>query len=146
VLAGLKGHPVPPRVGPLQKRLRRALLSTQLGAALPWWPWAGPRREAGVRLDPRLGGPGSMYLVFWGLGLPGHPCWAACYPKAWVMHNPEVSGLAPAPVLESANRTPLAPASLLERLADWPALKLLGLPRPGRPWCRGLLSRGSSKP
>ncbi|APD49441.1 hemolysin family protein [Synechococcus sp. CS-602] len=122
-----EGHPGAAAVDRLQKRLRRALLSTQLGAALALVAlgWAG--RGLAVRLDPQTGRPWIDVLVFLGL-----VCLATLLggllPKAWVMHNPEVSALRLAPVLESANRTLSPLLSLLERLADG-LLKLLGLPR-----------------
>jgi len=122
-----EGHPGAAAVDRLQKRLRRALLSTQLGGR------------------PGPGGPGLGRP--WAGRPPGSPDWAAwidvlvflglvclatllggLLPKAWVMHNPEVSALRLAPVLESANRTLSPLLSLLERLADG-LLKLLGLPR-----------------
>jgi len=122
-----EGYPGAAAVDRLQKRLRRALLSTQLGAALALVAlgWAG--RGLAVRLDPQTGRPWIDVLVFLGL-----VCLATLLggllPKAWVMHNPEVSALRLAPVLESANRTLSPLLSLLERLADG-LLKLLGLPR-----------------
>ncbi|MCT0230262.1 hemolysin family protein [Synechococcus sp. CS-1324] len=111
----------------LQGRLRRALLSTQLGAALALVAlgWAG--RGLAVRLDPETSRPWIDVLVFLLL-----VCLATLLggllPKAWVMHRPEASALRLAPLLESVNRT-LAPLlSVLEHLAD-ALLRLLGLPR-----------------
>jgi len=122
-----EGVPGARAVERLQGRLRRALLATQLGAALALVAlgWAG--RGLAVRLDPETSRPWIDVLVFLVL-----VCLATLLggllPKAWVMHQPEVSALRLAPLLESVNRT-LAPLlSVLEHLADG-LLRLLGLPR-----------------
>jgi len=84
-----------------------------------------------------------MYLVFLGLVCLGHPCWAACYPKAWVMHNRRVRPCA-CTVLESANRTLSPLLSLLERLAmAW--LKAWGC-RAWTPLVPGLSAAGARNP
>jgi CBS domain containing-hemolysin-like protein len=121
------GQPGARSVERLQGRLRRALLSTQLGAALALVAlgWAG--RGLAVRLDPQTNRPWIDVLVFLVL-VSLATLLGGLLPKAWVMQHPEVSALRLAPLLESVNRT-LAPLlSVLERLADG-LLRLFGLPR-----------------
>ena len=121
------GQPGARSVVRLQGRLRRALLSTQLGAALALVAlgWAG--RGLAVRLDPQTIQPWIDVLVFLAL-VSLATLFGGLLPKAWVMQHPEVSALRLAPLLESVNRT-LAPLlSVLERLADG-LLGLFGLPR-----------------
>jgi CBS domain containing-hemolysin-like protein len=121
------GKPGARSVERLQGRLRRALLSTQLGAALALVAlgWAG--RGLAVRLDPQTNRPWIDLLVFLVL-VSLATLLGGLLPKAWVMQHPEVSALRLAPLLESVNRT-LAPLlSVLERLADG-LLRLFGLPR-----------------
>ncbi|MEY3463220.1 MAG: hypothetical protein RLZZ468_998 [Cyanobacteriota bacterium] len=116
-------------VARLQQRLRRALVATQLGAALVLVAlgWAG--RGLAERLALWLGWPQPgldaglfLLLVLLATLLGG------LVPKAWVLHRPEASALQLAPLLESFSRT-LAPLlSVIERLSAG-LLRLLGLPR-----------------
>jgi len=121
------GHPGARSVERLQGRLRRSLLSTQLGAALALVAlgWAG--RGLAVRLGPQTSRPWIDVLVFLVL-VSLATLLGGLLPKAWVMHHPEVSALRLAPLLESVNRTLSPLLSVLERLADG-LLRLLGLPR-----------------
>ncbi len=121
------GRPGAEAVARLQKRLRRALVATQLGAALALVAlgWAG--RGVAVRLDPTITRPWIDLLVFVVLVVLATLV-GGLLPKAWVLHRPESSALRLAPLLESTTRT-LAPLlSVLERLGDG-LLHLLGLPR-----------------
>ena len=121
------GRPGAPAVARLQRRLRRALLATQLGMTLALIA---------------LGWSGRGLAERW--GRPGHQIWVdlavftvlvvlatlvgGLVPKAWVLQHPEASALRLGPLLEALNHT-LAPLLLvLERLGDG-LLKLLGLPR-----------------
>ncbi len=121
------GHPGALAIERLQRRLRRALVATQLGGclALVALGWAG--RGLAVRLDPeasRIWIDGLVFLALVGLAT----VLGGVLPKAWVLHRPESSALRLAPLLESVSRT-LAPLLLvLERLSD-ALLRLLGLPR-----------------
>ena len=126
------GHPGAAAVARLQRRLRRALVATQLGIslallALGWngrglaerWSQQGAEHglaqgwlDAGVFLVLAL-----LATLLGGL-----------LPKAWVLHQPEATALRLAPLLEGLGRS-LAPLLLLvERLGDG-LLRLLGLPR-----------------
>ncbi|MGB7563316.1 MAG: hemolysin family protein [Prochlorococcaceae cyanobacterium] len=121
------GRPGAGAVARLQKRLRRALVATQLGAALALVAlgWAG--RGVAVRLDPTVTRPWIDLVVFVVLVVLATLV-GGLLPKAWVLHRPESSALRLAPLLESTTRT-LAPLlSVLERLGDG-LLHLLGLPR-----------------
>jgi len=122
------GHRGATAVARLQKRLRRALVATQLGMtmaliALGWsgrglaerWAARGadqPWWDAGVFL--------ALVLLATVLG--------GLVPKAWVLHRPEPTALRLAPVLEGLMRS-LAPLLVVvERLGNG-LLRLLGLPR-----------------
>ena len=119
-------------VARLQRRLRRALVTTQLGmtlalVALGWtgrglaerWG-AGP---AGAWLGQAwLDGVLFLALVALATLLGG------LVPKAWVLHRPEASALRLAPVLEAVMRSLGPVLVVLERLGNG-LLRLLGLPR-----------------
>ncbi|QCH15161.1 HlyC/CorC family transporter [Synechococcus sp. CB0101] len=119
-------------VARLQRRLRRALVTTQLGmtlalVALGWTGrglaerWAtGP---AGAWLGQAwLDGVLFLALVVLATLLGG------LVPKAWVLHRPEASALRLAPVLEAVMRSLGPLLVVLERLGNG-LLRLLGLPR-----------------
>ena len=127
-----EGRPGAAAVARLQRRLRRALVATQLGltlalVALGWTGrglaerWAQSGAAQGVPqawLDLGV----FLLLVLLATLLGG------LVPKAWVLHHPETSALRLAPLLEALGRS-LAPVLLLiERLSDG-LLRLLGLPR-----------------
>ncbi|MBV2352002.1 hemolysin family protein [Synechococcus sp. HK05] len=119
-------------VARLQRRLRRALVTTQLGmtlalVALGWtgrglaerWG-AGP---AGAWLGQAwLDGVLFLALVALATLLGG------LVPKAWVLHRPEATALRLAPVLEAVMRSLGPVLVVLERMGNG-LLRLLGLPR-----------------
>ena len=126
------GRPGAAAVARLQRRLRRALVATQLGMtlallALGWSGrglaerWTQQAAQHGVPqgwLDAGV----FLALVLLATLLGG------LLPKAWVLHQPEATAVRLAPLLEGLART-LAPLLLLvERLADL-LLRLVGLPR-----------------
>jgi len=117
-------------VARLQRRLRRALVATQLGMtlALVALGWTG--RGLAERWGQSAAVPQQVWLdaaVFMALVLLA-TLLGGLVPKAWVLHRPEASALQLAPLLEALHRT-LAPLLLvLERLAEV-LLRLLGLPR-----------------
>ena len=111
----------------LQRRLRRALMVSQLGGMLAlvalgwvgrgvghrWWPLADP---ASRWLD------GGLFLLLVVLAT----LLAGFLPKAWVLNRPEASALNLAPLLEMVMRV-LAPLlALLEAVASM-MLRLVGL-------------------
>ena len=110
----------------LQRRLRRALLMTQLGVMLSLVAlgWAG--RGLAQQLWPD-GSPGAVWLdlgLFVVLVLVATLV-AGLLPKAWVLNRPESAALRLAPLLEAAMRT-LAPLlGVLEALTALP-LRLVG--------------------
>jgi putative hemolysin len=127
-----EGRPGAAAVARLQRRLRRALVATQLGLtlALVALGWSG--RGLAERWAQSGAAPGVpqawldlgvfLLLVLLATLLGG------LVPKAWVLHHPETSALRLAPLLEALGRC-LAPVLLLiERLSDG-LLRLLGLPR-----------------
>ncbi|MBM5828549.1 MAG: DUF21 domain-containing protein, partial [Cyanobacteria bacterium M_surface_7_m2_040] len=119
-------------VARLQRRLRRALVTTQLGMtlallALGW---------TGRGLAERLGsGPAGAWLgqawldglLFLALVVLA-TLLGGLVPKAWVLHRPEASALRLAPVLEAVMRSLGPLLMVLERLGNG-LLRLLGLPR-----------------
>jgi putative hemolysin len=119
-------------VARLQRRLRRALLATQLGMALALlalgWTGRGLAERLGTgSIGAWLGQPWLDALVFLGLVVLA-TLLGGLVPKAWVLHRPEASALRLAPVLEAVMRS-LGPwLALLERLGNG-LLRLLGLPR-----------------
>ena len=124
------GAPGASAVARLQRRLRRALVATQLGMtlALVALGWTG--RGLAERWGQTAGAPQQSWLdagVFVGLVLLA-TLLGGVVPKAWVLHRPEATALQLAPLLEALHRT-LAPLlAVVERLADG-LLRLLGLPR-----------------
>ncbi|MEB3354393.1 MAG: hemolysin family protein [Cyanobacteriota bacterium] len=125
------GEPGAEAVAKLQRRLRRALVATQLGTvlALVALGWAGRGlaerlAQAGLFAVPQVALDAAVFLslVLVASLLGG------LAPKAWVLHRPERSALQLAPLLDALSRS-LAPLlSLVERLAGL-LLRLLGLPR-----------------
>ena len=123
-------------VARLQQRLRRVLVATQLGAvlALVALGWAGRGLAAQLALwlqsqahRPTLPQSWLDVAVFVVLVLVA-TLLGGLLPKAWVLHRPEPSALALAPLLEAVSRS-LAPLLLaIERLSGV-LLRLLGLPR-----------------
>ena len=125
------GEPGAEAVAKLQRRLRRALVATQLGTVLALLAlgWAGRGLAERVELARALSLPqawvdaGVFLLLVLVASLLG-----GLAPKAWVLHRPEHSALRLAPLLDALSRS-LAPLlSLVERLAGL-LLRLLGLPR-----------------
>ena len=125
------GEPGAEAVAKLQRRLRRALVATQLGTVLALLAlgWAGRGLAERVELARALALPqvwvdaGVFLLLVLLASLLG-----GLAPKAWVLHRPEHSALQLAPLLDALSRS-LAPLlSLVERLAGL-LLRLLGLPR-----------------
>ena len=127
-----EGRPGAAAVARLQRRLRRALVATQLGLTLALMAlgWSGRGlAERWAQSGAAQGVPQAwldlgvfLLLVLLATLLGG------LVPKAWVLHHPETSALRLAPLLEALGRS-LAPVLLLiERLSDG-LLRLLGLPR-----------------
>jgi len=115
-------------VARLQQRLRRVLVATQLGAVLALvalgWAGRGLAAQLGLQLQSQTWLDAAVFvaLVLVATLLGG------LLPKAWVLHRPEPSALAMAPLLEAVSRS-LAPLLLaIERLSGV-LLRLLGLPR-----------------
>ena len=115
-------------VARLQQRLRRVLVATQLGAVLALvalgWAGRGLAAQLGLQLQSQAWLDAAVFvaLVLVATLLGG------LLPKAWVLHRPEPSALALAPLLEAVSRS-LAPLLLaIERLSGV-LLRLLGLPR-----------------
>jgi CBS domain containing-hemolysin-like protein len=119
-------------VARLQRRLRRALVTTQLGMTLALlalgWTGRGLAERwgsgpAGAWLGQAwLDGLLFLLLVVLATLLGG------LVPKAWVLHRPEASALRLAPVLEAVMRSLGPLLVVLERLGNG-LLRLLGLPR-----------------
>ena len=126
------GRPGAAAVARLQRRLRRALVATQLGLTLALLAigWSG--RGLAERWAQRTAAHGLAQGwvdagVFLGLVLLA-TLLGGLLPKAWVLHQPEATALRLAPLLEGLGRT-LAPLLVVvERLGDL-LLRLLGLPR-----------------
>jgi len=124
------GHPGANAVARLQRRLRRALVVTQLGMTLALLAlgWAG-RGLAERWGRSGVGAPQAwldaavfLLLVLLATLLGG------LVPKAWVLHRPEATALRLAPVLEALIRSLGPVLAVVERLGDG-LLRLLGLPR-----------------
>ena len=122
------GHAGASAVARLQRRLRRALVATQLGMAMALLALGWSGRALAERLSTA-----SSQQVWWDFGVFAVLVLLATLvggliPKAWVLHRPEATALRLAPVLENLIRT-LAPfLAVVERLGDG-VLRLLGLPR-----------------
>jgi CBS domain containing-hemolysin-like protein len=125
-----EGRPGAAAVRRLQRRLRRALVASQLGGTLAMvaigWLGRGLAERLGVRFAATLGPLWWDLLVFLLLALLG-TLLGGLLPKAWVLHRPESAALQLAPVLESASRTLLPLLEVIERLGAW-LLRLAGLP------------------
>jgi putative hemolysin len=126
------GHPGAAAVARLQRRLRRALVATQLGMTLALLALGWSGRGLAERWSQRAAEHGLAQGwvdagVFLGLVLLA-TLLGGLLPKAWVLHQPEATALRLAPLLEGLGRT-LAPLLVVvERLGDL-LLRLLGLPR-----------------
>ncbi|MFO7630487.1 MAG: hemolysin family protein [Prochlorococcaceae cyanobacterium] len=121
------GEPGAAAVARLQRRLRPALLATQLGGTLALLALGWSARALAVRLDPAGQQPWIDAAVFLLLALVATLV-GGLLPKAWVLHRPEASALRLAPLLESVSRT-LAPLlALIEPIGN-ALLGLFGLPR-----------------
>lgn len=122
------GHAGATAVARLQRRLRRALVATQLGMAMALLALGWSGRALAERLSTA-----SSQQVWWDIAVFAVLVLLATLlgglvPKAWVLHRPEATALRLAPVLENLIRT-LAPfLAVVERLGDG-VLRLLGLPR-----------------
>ena len=122
------GHAGASAVARLQRRLRRALVATQLGMAMALLALGWSGRALAERLSAA-----SIQQVWWDFGVFAvlvllSTLVGGLIPKAWVLHRPEATALRLAPVLENLIRT-LAPfLAVVERLGDG-VLRLLGLPR-----------------
>ena len=119
-------------VARLQRRLRRALVATQLGMTLALvalgWSGRGLAERWGNGAAGRwLGQVWLDVLVFLGLVVLA-TLLGGLVPKAWVLHRPESTALRLAPVLEAVMRSLGPVLVLLERLGNG-LLRLLGLPR-----------------
>ncbi|MFM2080237.1 MAG: hypothetical protein RLZZ219_919 [Cyanobacteriota bacterium] len=126
------GRPGAASVARLQRRLRRALVATQLGMtlALVALGWSGRGLAERLAQGGRTGNlpQGWLDLGVFTLLVLLATLLGGLLPKAWVLHRPEASALRLAPLLEALGRS-LAPLLLLvERLAAG-LLRLLGLPR-----------------
>jgi CBS domain containing-hemolysin-like protein len=119
-------------VARLQRRLRRALVTTQMGmtlalVALGWTGRGLAERWGAGPAGAWLGQAwldGVLFLVLVALAT----LLGGLVPKAWVLHRPEASALRLAPVLEAVMRSLGPVLALLERLGNG-LLRLLGLPR-----------------
>jgi CBS domain containing-hemolysin-like protein len=119
-------------VARLQRRLRRALVATQLGMtlsllALGWTGRGLAERWGRGSAGAWLGQAWLDGLVFVGLVVLA-TLLGGLVPKAWVLHRPEASALRLAPVLEAVMRSLGPLLVVLERLGNG-LLRLLGLPR-----------------
>ena len=119
-------------VARLQRRLRRALVTTQLGMtlallALGWTGRGLAERWGSGPAGAWLGQAWLDGLLFLALVVLA-TLLGGLVPKAWVLHRPEASALRLAPVLEAVMRSLGPVLVLLERLGNG-LLRLLGLPR-----------------
>ena len=119
-------------LGRLQRRLQRALLTTQLGMALSLLALGWLGRGLAQRLGQgaaglTLGQHWLDALVFLGLVLVS-TLLGGLLPKAWVLHRPDSIALHLAPVLEALMRCLAAPLGILERLGLG-LLRIMDLPR-----------------
>jgi CBS domain containing-hemolysin-like protein len=119
-------------VARLQRRLRRALVTTQLGMtlALVALGWSGrglAERWGDGPAGAWLGQTWLDALLFLGFVVVA-TLLGGLVPKAWVLHRPEATALRLAPVLEAVMRSLGPLLVVLERLGNG-LLRLLGLPR-----------------
>ena len=121
---GLRGAQAVQR---LQRRLRRALMLSQLGATLALVAIGWVSRGLGRQLWPD-GTPGAAWLdagLFLVIVLAASLL-AGLMPKAWVLNRPEPAALRLAPLLEAVMRALSPLLNLLEAFAAF-VLKLVGL-------------------
>ena len=115
----------------LQRRLRRVLVATQLGAVLALlaigWTGRGLALDMARRFAPQVPIGWVDGLVFVALVLLATVL-GGLLPKAWALHLPERSALQLAPLLESLTAT-LAPLLLVIERLSAVLLRLCGLPR-----------------
>ena len=122
------GHAGATAVARLQRRLRRALVATQLGMAMALLALGWSGRALAERLSTASGQQVWWDLAVFAVLVLLATLLGGLVPKAWVLHRPEATALRLAPVLENLIRT-LAPfLAVVERLGDG-VLRLLGLPR-----------------
>ncbi|WP_296421507.1 hemolysin family protein [Vulcanococcus sp. CPBay_Sum15L08_68] len=122
------GHAGATAVARLQRRLRRALVATQLGMAMALLALGWSGRALAERLSAAAGQQFWWDIAVFSVLVLLATLLGGLVPKAWVLHRPEATALRLAPVLENLIRT-LAPfLAVVERLGDG-VLRLLGLPR-----------------
>jgi putative hemolysin len=122
------GHAGATAVARLQRRLRRALVATQLGMAMALLALGWSGRALAERLSTAAGQQVWWDIAVFAVLVLLATLLGGLVPKAWVLHRPEATALRLAPVLENLIRT-LAPfLAVVERLGDG-VLRLLGLPR-----------------
>jgi len=122
------GHAGATAVARLQRRLRRALVATQLGMAMALLALGWSGRALAERLSSAAGQQVWWDIAVFAVLVLLATLLGGLVPKAWVLHRPEATALRLAPVLENLIRT-LAPfLAVVERLGDG-VLRLLGLPR-----------------
>ncbi|MGA0364359.1 MAG: hemolysin family protein [Vulcanococcus sp.] len=122
------GHAGATAVARLQRRLRRALVATQLGMAMALLALGWSGRALAERLSVAAGQQVWWDIAVFAVLVLLATLLGGLVPKAWVLHRPEATALRLAPVLENLIRT-LAPfLAVVERLGDG-VLRLLGLPR-----------------
>jgi len=122
------GHAGATAVARLQRRLRRALVATQLGMAMALLALGWSGRALAERLSTAAGQQVWWDLAVFAVLVLLATLLGGLVPKAWVLHRPEATALRLAPVLENLIRS-LAPfLAVVERLGDG-VLRLLGLPR-----------------
>ena len=122
------GHAGATAVARLQRRLRRALVATQLGMAMALLALGWSGRALAERLSTAAGQQVWWDIAVFAVLVLLATLLGGLVPKAWVLHRPEATALRLAPVLENLIRT-LAPfLAVVERLGDG-VLSLLGLPR-----------------
>ena len=122
------GHAGATAVARLQRRLRRALVATQLGMAMALLALGWSGRALAERLSTAAGQQVWWDIAVFAVLVLLATLLGGLVPKAWVLHRPEATAPRLAPVLENLIRT-LAPfLAVVERLGDG-VLRLLGLPR-----------------
>ena len=122
------GHAGATAVARLQRRLRRALVATQLGMAMALLALGWSGRALAERLSTAAGQQVWWDIAVFAVLVLLATLLGGLVPKAWVLHRPEATALRLAPVLENLIHT-LAPfLAVVERLGDG-VLRLLGLPR-----------------